>query len=464
MDELKKVSEFVADFSLEKVDENVKKSAKKCILDVVGLAMGAYDNPMFQQIKKVYLQADNQAALISNGNGAHLASIWGSNERTNLRTAVFFNAMLGHTLELDDVHTRSKTHIATVVVPAAWGLAEVLHKPGKKLLEAVICGYEVMSRIGMGFGVSSHRNKGWHVTSTAGTFGAAAACAKLLDFTPEQVLAALGLAGTQSFGTWAFLSDGATNKVLHPARAAASGLESCLLVLGGMRGSAHILDAKDGGIFPMMSDEYNYSLVDKDLGKVYEILQVDKKPYPCCRSSHCVIDGVLALRRENHLQAENVESIQVSTYLVGLKQCGLSDTSKVPKLPTQAKFSIPYVAACALLEGSVGLNDFLPEKIQRPEIQALLRKVTVREDSAFTARYPDHWGCKVSITLKNGETLEKVVKDASGSVYSPLTDSQLQAKVRTCCQKYDADWLNQLIDAILELDNLSTLPSLVYTR
>ncbi|MCH4096684.1 MAG: MmgE/PrpD family protein [Acidaminococcus provencensis] len=464
MDELKKVSEFVADFSLEKVDENVKKSAKKCILDVVGLAMGAYDNPMFQQIKKVYLQADNQAALISNGNGAHLASIWGSNERTNLRTAVFFNAMLGHTLELDDVHTRSKTHIATVVVPAAWGLAEVLHKPGKKLLEAVICGYEVMSRIGMGFGVSSHRNKGWHVTSTAGTFGAAAACAKLLDFTPEQFLAALGLAGTQSFGTWAFLSDGATNKVLHPARAAASGLESCLLVLGGMRGSAHILDAKDGGIFPMMSDEYNYSLVDKDLGKVYEILQVDKKPYPCCRSSHCVIDGVLALRRENHLQAENVESIQVSTYLVGLKQCGLSDTSKVPKLPTQAKFSIPYVAACALLEGSVGLNDFLPEKIQRPEIQALLRKVTVREDSAFTARYPDHWGCKVSITLKNGETLEKVVKDASGSVYSPLTDSQLQAKVRTCCQKYDADWLNQLIDAILELDNLSTLPSLVYTR
>ena len=464
MDELKKVSEFVADFSLEKVDENVKKSAKKCILDVVGLAMGAYDNPMFQQIKKVYLQADNQAALISNGNGAHLASIWGSNERTNLRTAVFFNAMLGHTLELDDVHTRSKTHIATVVVPAAWGLAEVLHKPGKKLLEAVICGYEVMSRIGMGFGVSSHRNKGWHVTSTAGTFGAAAACAKLLDFTPEQVLAALGLAGTQSFGTWAFLSDGATNKVLHPARAAASGLESCLLVLGGMRGSAHILDAKDGGIFPRMSDEYNDSLVDKDLGKVYEILQVDKKPYPCCRSSHCVIDGVLALRRENHLQAENVESIQVSTYLVGLKQCGLSDTSKVPKLPTQAKFSIPYVAACALLEGSVGLNDFLPEKIQRPEIQALLRKVTVREDSAFTARYPDHWGCKVSITLKNGETSEKVVKDASGSVYSPLTDSQLQAKVRTCCQKYDADWLNQLIDAILELDNLSTLPSLVYTR
>lgn len=464
MDELKRVSEFVAAFSLEKADENVKASAKKCILDVVGLAMGASDNPMFQQIKKVYLQADNQQALVQEGSSAQLASIWGSPERTNLRTAVFFNAMQGHTLELDDVHIRSKTHIGTVVVPAAWGLAEVLHKSGDKLLEAVICGYEVMSRIGMGFGVSSHRNKGWHVTSTAGTFGAAAACAKLLDFTPEQVLAALGLAGTQSCGTWAFLSDGATNKVLHPARAAASGLEACLLVLGGMRGSAHILDAKDGGIFPMMSDAYDYSLVDKDLGKVYEILQVDKKPYPCCRSTHCVIDGVLNLRRQYQLQAEDVVSIQVGTYLVGLKQCGLTDTCKVPQLPTQAKFSTPYVAACALLQGRVELQDFAPDQILRPQVQALLRKVTVAEDPEFTARYPEHWGCKVTITLQNGTQVETVVKDASGSVGSPLTDAQLQDKVRACCQKYQGPWLEQLMGDLLQLKTLSKLPSLVYTK
>lgn len=193
--------------------------------------------------------------------------------------------MCGHILELDDVHITSKTHIGTVVVPAAWTLAQSLGKSGKDLITAVVCGYEVMARIGMGFGVSSHRNLGWHVTGTAGTFGAAAACGRLLGFTAEQMTAAFGLAGTQSCSTWAFLSDGATNKILHPGHAAASGLEACLLVLGGMRGSAHILDAQDGGIFPMMSHKYDYSLVCKDLGTVYETLNVDKKPYPCCRST-----------------------------------------------------------------------------------------------------------------------------------------------------------------------------------
>lgn len=94
--------------------------------------------------------------------------------------------MMGHTQEMDDVHTKSKTHIGTVVIPAAWGLAEYLGKCGQDFILAVICGYETMSRIGMAFGVSSHRNKGWHVTATAGTFGAAAACAKLLGLDAEQ--------------------------------------------------------------------------------------------------------------------------------------------------------------------------------------------------------------------------------------------------------------------------------------
>lgn len=93
-----------------------------------------------------------------------------------------------------------------------------------------------MARIGMALGVSAHRNLGWHVTSTAGTFGAAAACAKLLGLDEDQTVSALGLAGTQSFGTWAFLADGATNKVLHPARAAASGCEAALLAKAGMTG------------------------------------------------------------------------------------------------------------------------------------------------------------------------------------------------------------------------------------
>ena len=118
------------------------------------------------------------------------AHIWGTGKRVPLLTAIFVNAMMGHTLELDDVHTDSKTHSGTVVVPAAWSMAEYLGKSGDEFLLAVICGYETMARIGMALGVSAHRNLGWHVTSTAGTFGAAAACAKLLGLDEDQTVSA----------------------------------------------------------------------------------------------------------------------------------------------------------------------------------------------------------------------------------------------------------------------------------
>lgn len=461
MKELLALAKFVASFSLEECPAEVIAAAKACILDTVGVAIGAADQPMQKSIRDIYLKYDNYTPN-KEQNEALLASLWGSKEKVNLRTAVFLNAMQGHTLEMDDVHTRSKTHIGTVVIPAAWGLAEILGSTGKELLEAVICGYETMSRIGTGFGVSSHRNKGWHVTSTAGTFGAAAACAKLFHFTTDQIMGAFGMAGTQSFGTWAFLADGATNKVLHPARASVSGLEACLLVKGGMRGSFYILDAKDGGIFPMMSDEYDYALVSQDLGKSFEILQVDKKPYPCCRSTHCAIDAALALKGKYSLNPQNIDSVTVNTYLVGLKQCGLSETSKIPALPTQAKFSTPYVVACALIDGNINLNHFNESEIKREDRQKLLRKITVKEDPHFTVQYPNHWGCSMEIRLKDGKCYKETIPDASGSVESPLSPDQLQRKLLACCSQFNTNWLDNIKSCIMDLDNSKQLPVLQY--
>ncbi len=455
MEELNILAGFVEQFKLEDAGDEVCTAAKACVLETVALSLGAVNNPMFQHIKEVYTAYDG--TRLSAGNPGLL---WGSGECAVLRTAVFLNAMMGHILELDDVHTKSKTHIGTVVIPAAWCLAAYMRKTGKDLLEAVICGYEVMARIGMGFGVSSHRNKGWHVTGTAGTFGAAAACAKLLDFNREQILAALGLAGTQSSSTWAFLADGATNKVLHPARAAASGLESCMLVQGGMRGSARILDAPDGGIFPMMSDGYDYSLLSAGLGTVYEILNMDKKPYPCCRSTHCAIDGAIALRQAHGIRTEEIRSVEVATYLVGVKQCGLTESSKTPKQPTEAKFSTPYTVACALISGNVGLSDFELEAIDREELKALASRVHVSAEEHFTDKYPEHWGCRVEIKMENGCVYTKEVEDASGSVAAPLTYSQILSKAHACCGAYDRGWRDRLFRELMELERLEKLPQL----
>ena len=268
------------------------------------------------------------------------------------------------------------------------------------------------------------------------------------------------MAGTQSCSTWAFLSDGATNKILHPGHAAASGLEACLLVLGGMRGSAHILDAQDGGIFPMMSHEYDYSLVCKDLGTVYETLNVDKKPYPCCRSTHCGIEAALRLREEHSIDPAQIEFATIYTYLVGLKQCGFSDSSKEPHAATEAKFSTPYLAATAFLTGNVGLSDFSVEAINDPARQALLKKITIAEDPVFTSRYPSHWGCRTVVTLTNGQTFQTEVIDASGSVEAPLSSKQMLSKALSCCAAYPADAMKALVESVLNLETCSALPDI----
>lgn len=444
MNELKILAEFINDLKLENLDKKIVDAAKLCILDTFGAAAGASKDPLIQEVVSTY-----QSLYPGGGD----AVVWGFEKKMPYLQAAFLNGMMGHRLELDDVHTSSKTHIGTVVVPAAFALGQHLDVTGVQFLEAVICGYEVMSRIGMGFGVSSHRNRGWHVTSTAGTFGAAAAAAKLLGLDVDKTIHALGMAGTQSFGVWAFLEDSASSKILHPGRAAVSGIEAALLAKAGMTGPTKILSAFDGGLFKAMSDEYSFTAVTEGLGEKFEILKVDMKPYPCCRSTHCAIDAALYLRAHHPVVVDEVAKIEVETYLVGYKQCGVTEGSLNPKTAVDAKFSIPYTLSTALLKGTVTIESFKPEAIQDPAVNSLLKKVEVRPEETFTSRYPKHWGCRAIITMNSGEVYETEVKDALGSVDQPLTPEDLNKKVEPLI-KVAYDNTERIIQSFLEVETL----------
>ncbi len=450
MGNLRILAQFLTNLTSESVPEHVKKAANLCVLDSMGVAIGAINNQQVQSVTKAYLEISGEKKS---------ANIWGTEKKVPLLTASFINAMMGHTLELDDVHTDSKTHIGTVVVPAAWSMAQYLGKSGEEFLLAVICGYETMARIGMALGVSAHRNLGWHVTSTAGTFGAAAACAKLLELDEDQTVSALGLAGTQSFGVWAFLEDGATSKVLHPARAAASGCEAALLAKSGMTGPEYILTAKDGGLFHSMTNQPSPDLVCDHLGEKWYILEMDNKPYPCCRSTHCAIDGILRLRK-NGLRAEDVESIEVRTYLVGNKQCGMSEGSRNPKTPVDARFSIPYTCAVALRYGEVTLEYFDEARIADVETQELLRRISVVTDERFTEKYPAHWGCRLIVRCADGRVLKQEIEDASGSIYNPLDEEQVREKVTALIRESCGMQTEEIVASILTLREKRKMPTI----
>ncbi|MDP3387861.1 MAG: MmgE/PrpD family protein [Eubacteriales bacterium] len=454
MNQIEKLSEFILNLELDRVPKEVVNASKYCVLDSFGAAVGASKDQLIIDIVNEYIKL-----YPSQGD----ADVWGFNHQLPFIQAAFLNALMGHRLELDDVHTKSKTHIGTVVVPTAIALAQHLKSSGKEFLEAVICGYEVMSRIGMAFGVSSHRNKGWHVTSTAGTFGAAAAAAKLMTLNYEQTVYALGMAGTQSFGVWAFLGDSASSKILHPARAAVSGIEAAILAKSGMTGPSRILDASDGGLFQAMSDDYDLSQVSNNLGLKYEILNVDNKPYPCCRSTHCAIDSALYLKDKHAIDNDLIEKIEVDTYLVGYKQCGTTEGSINPVTPTDAKFSTPYTIAEILVHGKITLDSFKTESIKNPKVQELLKKITVKPNGTFTERYPDHWGCKTKIIMKDGTVLEVEIKDALGSVANPITEKDIKNKVEPLLAVAYKD-ATTITDILLSIDKVESFSQISFNN
>ena len=451
---LRDLAGFVADLRLEDLPEKVRQAASFRILDSIAAGIGASDN---QQVKHVV------AAYRALAGDRPASPVWAQGFWAPIFTAVFLNGLQGHTLELDDVHTKSKAHIGTVVVPAAWSCACMLNRSGAELLTAVTAAYEVTSRIAMAFGVKEHRKPGWHSTATAGVFGAAAACGKLLGFDEDMMVNALGLAGAQSFGTWAFLADGASCKVLNPARAAQSGCEAAFLAKAGMTGPEHVLTSEDGGLLHIMSSRPVPEYVNAGLGEVWQICAMDNKPYPCCRSTHCGIDGALAIRKREGLAAGDVDHVEVSTYLIGNQQCGTSESSRVPHTPPQAKFSTPYCVAAALLFGRVGLREFLPEVINGKEVQDLLRRVKVVTDDRFTKQYPRHWGCHVTIFCRDGRVLEQEVPDASGSVDSPLSSEQARGKaVGLLTDRLGPEQAGRLADQLLQMEELPTLPDLAF--
>lgn len=449
-EELRALARFTRAVQLEQIPPETVAAARLCVLDTLGAALGAADS---REVREIFRTL---TAWGGPGENGRTAGAWGQGARTGLFNALMVNGMLSHELELDDVHTQSKSHVGAVVVPAAWTVADAMGLGGKELLEAVIAGYEVMGRVGRAMDVASNRKRGWHTTGVIGTFGAAAAAAKLWGLSEAETLHAFGIAGTQSSGLWAFLAEGASCKKLHPARAVVNGVSACLLAKSGMTGAEHILDAEDGGLYRAVSDRFDMASLTEGLGEGYEILKIDKKPYPCCRTTHHAIDGALQLRREG-VRPEQIASVLVETYEVGVLQCGFT---AYPHSPVEAKFSIPFTCAAAFTRGEVTLAEFSDQVLEDPQVRRIAQATEVRSDPLFTDRYPGRWGSRVTVTLTDGTTRVCQVDDMSGSVRKPLTPAQEEEKFLSLARVWSPEGAGRLLEQVLQLETLETLPDL----
>ncbi len=353
--------------------------------------------------------------------GAGRSSLPGFGTTAFPALAAWINGTASHSVEFDDIFRDAVYHPGCPVIAAALAVAEDRGRSGRELLTAITVGYEISTRIGAAVQPSHYRY--FHTTGTVGAFGSSAAAAALLAPGDAVVMGhALATAATFAAGLQqAFRSDAMT-KPLHAGHAASVGVTSALAAAGGVTGAADILEG-DAGFGAAMSDGARWERAVDGLGERYNITRITQKNHGCCGHAFAAIDAALALRARG-VKAEDVTMVAVASYKAALDVAGIRE----PRTTAEAKFSIPYLIAHALLRGSVRLDAFDQARLADPAIRELMRKVYLREDPALTADFPGKRAAHVAITTRDGARMEHFAPYRKGDPEAPLSDAEIDAK------------------------------------
>jgi len=267
------------------------------------------------------------------------------------------------------------------------------------------------------------------MTGTAGTFGAAAAASRLARLDADATLMALGSAGTMTAGLWEFLADGAMSKQLHPAKAAHDGVLAALLAARGFTAATRILEGPKG-LFAAMAPNGDPGAIVAGLDprmSAWRIGGVSFKVHASCRHTHPAVDAVLALREQHGLRPDDVERISVRIYAQAL---GLLEGME-PTTSYAAKFSLPYCVAAALAHGDLTPQRFSEQAIAEAKVLALAGRISFAPDPELDELYPAAWPSVVTVTTRDGRTIEQRVEHPAGDPENGLTDEDVAAKFAT---------------------------------
>ena len=347
--------------------------------------------------------------------GAPQATLLGRPERMDVLNAALVNGVASHVLDFDDTHAGTLIHPAGPVVSAIAALSE--HRPasGAAFVNALVLGIDAACRIGRAV-LPDHYDVGWHITGSAGVFGAAIAAGKLLGLDERQMAWAIGLAATQPVGLREMF--GSMTKSFHPGRAAHNGLTAALLAAHGYTSSTQAIEAERGWA-AVTSTHRDLDAITDRLGEHYEIMSNTYKPFACGLVTHPAIDGCIQLREEHGLRPEQVAAVSLGVHPLVLELTG----KRAPLTGLDGKFSVYHAAAVALLHGRAGEREFSDACVRDPATAGLRGKVSAQIDPAIAAD-----AAHVEVRLTDGRVLARHVAHAIGSVARPMSDAALDAK------------------------------------
>jgi len=386
------------------IPERVRHEACRAVLNWLGCAIGSCRHETVERA----------LAAVRPFSGPPQAAVLGRGERLDILHAALVNGISSHVLDFDDTHARA-IHPSAPVLPALLAFAEWRPVSGAEFLHAFVLGVEAEERVGLAV-FPEHYERGWHITGTAGVFGAAAAAGKLLGLDERRMAWALGIAATQSAGLQAMF--GSDCKSLHPGRAAQNGLAAALLAEKGFTSSEQAIEAPRG-FARVLSTKFDPAVITEGLGERFELLSNMYKPYACGLVLHAAIDGCIGLCREHGLAPDAIAAVELTVSPLVPRLTGIP----APRNGLEGKFSVFHAVAAAIVHGAAGEAQFSDACVRDPRVVALRGRVGTREDAAI-----GRTEARVTIRTRDGRALSRHVEHALGTLARPMSDADLEAK------------------------------------
>jgi 2-methylcitrate dehydratase PrpD len=434
------IGRFVLEFPSEAIPPEILHQANRCVMNFCAVALHASKDPAINGLIDVFAADDC----------APRATVIGKGFRTSGQNAALANGFLGHFDDFDDTHMVNSIHPTSPIFPAPLALSELQPVSGRDLLAAFAIGLEVACRVGTA--VEANRKPGsenWHPTSMFGILGAAAATGRLLKLTREQMVFALGIAGTQASGLR--ISSGSMCKPLHAGKSAQNGLFAALAAQRGITASDRMLEGARG-IIGIQTDRFDTAPLVEGLGEHWEIRHVGFKPYSCGIVTHGLIDGVLTLRERDGLTLENLERMDgylhtISPNLAANRHMGIG---------LQGKFSYYHAMGVALVDGRVLPAQFTDARVNDPMVAAARDRVELGTDTSLARD-----AAIVKAITKDGRALTANIAHQTGSPDNPMSDAQTETKFRDLAGDVLGAKLDRAVETLWGLSGLSNAGGLL---
>lgn len=438
-----RIAEFIAKTGFQDLPENTVTMAKNCIIDWVGSSITGAQYPPAEKIGNlVEKSADGSSTLF--GTELKASPVW----------AAFYNGIISHTVELDDLHRKTMLHPGATIISAAWAAAEHHNASGKDLIAAVVLGYEIAIRVAEA--VAPSHFKYWYPTGTCGIFGAAAAAAKVLGLGQKETVYALGNAGTQSAGLWEFHHERAMSKQLIAGKAAMGGVLSAMLAGQDFSGPSAIFEGKHG-FLKAYSQQPRPVMLEQGLGDAFKIMETSFKLYPSGRHTHGGIDLALRLR-DRGIKAGDIELIRIKTYRLAQDLVSSPD----PYDPVEARFSLPFCVATTLVYGHPTLQCFCQERINDDDVRRVMAHTTVEVDPELEMIYPNFWPTSIEIIDRSSHIIKERTDYPKGDPENPASSAEIHQKfIGLVSKAFGWEKADRLLESLLQLDQNEGIRSLL---